>query len=322
MFFHKKIYFFLLFFVYSFLSQKTIEEASIFIILTKNVLFEIRKKCFCTKRNHFCFVKKFCYLKNKIPYLYKTVDIKKIGNGSTGTILSIEEGNFSIATKIYIENEKSCFVFKKNKLPLEVYIMRQLNHPNIISYISYFKLEDVIFIFMEKAEKSLDNILFGKQRNPLSRLKAARYMLDILNAVEYLLKEKKIIHGDIKPKNIVIVKNISKRIVKLIDFEYSTFIDKNENTVALKKTNNLFHAPEHSTKIPFNAEKAEIFSLGYLYNIIRTTRRLEKNIYFTENQILENDEKDLINKMLNKEPDKRPSLKQIKKEILNIIKKK
>lgn len=302
-------------------SKKKLLEDN-FVEETKQVLCKIRKNCFCIQQKKCCFSKNFSYLKQGIPFIYDSVEIKKIGEGSTSIVLNIVNKKETFIIKIFLEQKTDLIFSKKNNclIPREIYILESLNHPGIIKMEAYFKEKDKYFLFLEKGHEILENLIFKNNKKILlSIFKTIQIISDILEIICYLIKEKKIMHGDIKAKNIVLIKTDNDIKTKLIDFGFSNFIDEQGNTVSLKQTNRLFHAPECKNMFcSFNAEKAEIFSLGYLYHILRTSKRLKEGVYFTTNELLYEDETCLINKMLNENPEKRPNFEEVKQSLLNI----
>ena len=78
----------------------------------------------------------------------------------------------------------------------EISIHSKLNHPNIIKLIGNFKTEDDVYLVLEYAEKGSFHDFLVK-RKKLSEREALSYFLQIIDAVEYLHKNK-ILHRDIK----------------------------------------------------------------------------------------------------------------------------
>ncbi|KAI5953187.1 hypothetical protein KGF54_002558 [Candida jiufengensis] len=183
----------------------------------------------------------------------------------------------------------------------------------------------------------------SKQRNSLPLNKILR---DVINGLEYLHDYKNIIHRDIKPSNLLIDENNN---VKISDFGVSLILENNldnDSKELLKTTGTpAFYAPElcqfiskqsESAKVYEISKKIDIWSLGItLYSLIFNTvpfsgineyqtinKILSEEVKFpttlktkraTSDDILEfNHLKDLIKKLLIKDPGHRVSIKEIK----------
>jgi serine/threonine protein kinase len=75
-----------------------------------------------------------------------------------------------------------------------------------------------------------------------------------------------VIHGDIKPQNVLVFKDTTgKTTVKVTDFGYSTLVTGEEGSVFLPKSRP-WNAPEHhfGEFQPLEAKKADVYSLGML----------------------------------------------------------
>lgn len=102
----------------------------------------------------------------------------------------------------------------------EAKIMQDINHPNIIKYIESFKYPEkkprFFAIVMPRAIDDLTHYILG--RGPLEELLICKIMKQILNAVQYL-HQNNIWHRDIKPDNILVMKETYDGIeVALADF--------------------------------------------------------------------------------------------------------
>ncbi|KAI9798306.1 MAG: hypothetical protein M1833_004878 [Piccolia ochrophora] len=100
---------------------------------------------------------------------------------------------------------------------LEIDLLKNLNHPNIVKYQGFVKSTDSLYIILEYCENgSLHSICknFGKFPENLVGL----YMAQMLNGLIYL-HEQGVIHRDIKGANILTTK---EGLVKLADFGVAT----------------------------------------------------------------------------------------------------
>ncbi|KAG9971252.1 hypothetical protein KCU78_g23609, partial [Aureobasidium melanogenum] len=100
---------------------------------------------------------------------------------------------------------------------MEIDLLKNLNHPNIVKYNGFVKSTESLYIILEYCENgSLHSICknFGKFPENL----VALYMTQVLNGLLYL-HEQGVIHRDIKGANILTTK---EGLVKLADFGVAT----------------------------------------------------------------------------------------------------
>ena len=160
--------------------------------------------------------------KKKIPEK-KFKKIKKLGKGGFGKVFLIKSkktNNEYALKEIKIENQKS------NKLLLikrEINNLRILDHPNIISIkVAFLSNEkDKVYIITDYAEggdleKEFE--LHQKNKTYFEEKILLDWIFQICLALQYSHEEKNIIHRDIKPLNIFLMKNGT---VKLGDFGLS-----------------------------------------------------------------------------------------------------
>ena len=253
--------------------------------------------------------------------------IKQIGEGSFAQVYLVED----IKTKkqyvlktILLEGLKD----KEYKETLkEVSIIQKLDHPNIIKLYEAFlcklprKKLNLITEYADGGDLSnkIDKL---KERNKfLSEDLILDYFTQICLAL-YHIHKKKIIHRDIKSKNVFVTKN---GIIKLGDFGISTQLANTWDFAQTLKGTPYYLAPEVISNYPYNT-KADIWSLGVLlYELITFKLPFDaNNIPFLFMSILKGkykslpdntskDLKNLVDNLLQVDPDKRPTIKDILK---------
>ena len=93
-----------------------------------------------------------------------------------------------------------------------------LNHPNIIKFYSSFSDSRHLYLSLEYAPNyDLADLIY--KHGVLSEDTIKFFAAEILNGIEYL-HSKDIIHGDLKPENIVLSKSTHLKLVNLDKIAY------------------------------------------------------------------------------------------------------
>ena len=219
----------------------------------------------------------------------------------------------------------------------ELKLLAQLTHKNIISYKEAFydKMTKSLNMVMEYADGGdlSMKIMLAKQKKIFFKEKIIwKIFIQILEGINYL-HSKYIIHRDLKSSNIYLTKKDEVKIGGLN-------VGKNIKEIGLALTQigtPYFTAPEIWNQMPYNY-KCDIWSLGCILYEMTTLyvpflglnmEELYNNIlnlkYKPIPKIYSKDLSEIINLMLNKDPDNRPSAaellnnKIIKKNISKII---
>lgn len=153
---------------------------------------------------------------------------------------------------------------------MEIDIMRQLDHPNIVRLFEVFQDEKRFYLVTELCNggELFDEIT---KRSHFSEQDAATIIKQVLSAVGYC-HSKSICHRDLKPENILLdssSKQNAGNMIKVIDFGASQRFDP------AKKMNQIYGtayyiAPE-ILKSDYN-EKCDIWSIGVILFILLSGR--------------------------------------------------
>ncbi|KAL9120619.1 MAG: hypothetical protein Q9187_002827 [Circinaria calcarea] len=120
-----------------------------------------------------------------------------------------------------------------------------------------------VFVFEKAPHKNLQSFIssdYGKALNIRDRLKLCIQIADALTILHSYL----IIHGDVKPKNILLYEEDNTLLAKVADFGFSTLVSS--DGMANLACSVPWYAPEyHPRKFTFlAAQKADMFSFGML----------------------------------------------------------
>lgn len=158
---------------------------------------------------------------------------KTIGQGTFAVVITAThiQSNEIRAIKIIPKSKRPTDIEKNIK---EVEILRQLEHQNIVKLYEFYEDEDYYYLVNELCNggELMDKIL---SQQILSEAVAAKYMRQVLSAVEYM-HSKNIIHRDIKPENILFETTDSNSLLKLIDFGTSALFESKPKLKRIKGT--------------------------------------------------------------------------------------
>lgn len=181
-------------------------------------------------------------------------------------LIYLTRGSFG---EIYIAyepilNEKFIIkITKHSSIFKEALIHSKLQHKNIVKLYNYnFIHEKYALLKMEYCNYlSLSDIInCGENLNEDNIIKI---ILQLIDVVEYL-QNLSIMHGDIKPENILVNTDFQ---IKLCDFGASQFILKNEY-LDIFSGSEKFAPPEILKGIPYNGFKVDIWSVGIILYIL------------------------------------------------------
>ena len=242
----------------------------------------------------------------------------ELGSGAYGRVylVSHNETKEEYALKV-IEKKKLLNTFGNCDIIYnEIKIHSKLEHPNIIRLYSMNETEKEINIIMEYAKNGNLFQLISENKKGFSEKIAFEYFIQVVNAV-YFLHENQIIHRDIKPENLLIGENNT---IKLCDFGWA-------RQLTLKNRSSFCGTVEYMAPEIIESENydysVDIWSLGILlYELLmghspfkdKTTKNTIVNIKLHDLKFgkeISEDCKDLINKLLEVNRDKRINIKDI-----------
>ena len=256
--------------------------------------------------------------------------ITQIGAGSTADIFLAKQRtlDLNVAIKV-VKIDSDCL---RDVVMNEININRKIDHPNIIKYVEYFDLGDLIAIVMEYSPNGdlltyFNRIYYSQRENAFIQNNPILFKAfsQVAAAIRYLHNEVKVVHRDLKMENVLLNQSFD---AKLIDFG----LCKKFEDICLMNTrcgSPCYTAPEvivNKGDMPYN-EKADIWSLGVMLYYFSTGELPfnDENIQklfqkIVTGPLLFNDTaeknlpdflKDLITKMLDKNPASRISIDEV-----------
>ncbi|CAH0765585.1 unnamed protein product [Bemisia tabaci] len=266
--------------------------------------------------------------------------LETIGQGSFGIVKLAynEEDDKHYAMKILSKKKmlKKAGVFgrigpnRKSANPLdkvyrEIAVLKKLDHPNIVKLVEVLDDpdEDHLYLVFELLERG--EVMRLPTDEPLSEAQARNYFRDVILGLEYLHFQR-IIHRDIKPSNLLLGEDGR---VQIADLGVCNEFDGPDACLNSTAGTPAFTAPEaliSNNSAPFSGKASDIWSLGvtlyafvyghvpfYAEAIPRLYEKIKSEpVVFPQTPVISSQLKDLITKLLHKDPAQRMSLSQIK----------
>eukprot|EP00996_Jenningsia_fusiforme_P005014 NODE_590_length_2070_cov_27.005938_g544_i0.p1 GENE.NODE_590_length_2070_cov_27.005938_g544_i0~~NODE_590_length_2070_cov_27.005938_g544_i0.p1 ORF type:complete len:495 (+),score=125.22 NODE_590_length_2070_cov_27.005938_g544_i0:335-1819(+) len=248
--------------------------------------------------------------------------VKQIGKGAFGEaalVQSKSNGQRFICKEIHLEQMPDD---EKEAARKEVAILSQFSHPNIVRYHDSFEVNTSLYIIMEFADggdisKRIAEMKSAKSNFPEEQI--LNWFVQISMALKHL-HDRHVLHRDLKTENIFLTRD---NVVKLGDFGISTVL---QSTVAVANTvcgTPYYFSPEICQNKPYGV-KSDIWALGVvLYelctlehafdgsDIVQLVQRIIAADYPPITQDYSKDLKDIVAKLLQREPEARPSIKAV-----------
>ena len=190
--------------------------------------------------------------------------LKKIGQGSFGSIYEAESLNNKILYAIKLEDMKQ----NQYILEEESIILSYLNIPRIPRIKSFGYKGSFIILVMELLGKSLDDIFNELPSKKMSLRCVCNIALQLLSIIE-IMHNNNIIHRDIKPGNIAIGVKEKSKYIYLLDFGLSKkYINDENKHFKFEQNNKLIGNARYSSINALEggtqSRRDDLESLGYL----------------------------------------------------------
>ncbi|EAR92311.2 Serine/Threonine kinase domain protein (macronuclear) [Tetrahymena thermophila SB210] len=241
-----------------------------------------------------------------------------LGKGKFSEVYLAREklSGFIIALKIMQKNFLKEYGLE-DQLRREILLQNGSDHPNILAIYGFFHDQNHIYLILEYAEQG-DLYTLTRSFKRIPENLAAKYIKQTISALIFLHKNN-VIHRDLKPENIL----LSKGDVKLGDFGLAI-----ENNNAIKEKRQTFCGTlDYISPEMFNRKghdfRVDIWSIGVLcYELCSGQPPFESETYDeTMRRVcsgslkfpsyFSGELKELLSKILQKNPDLRPNFEQI-----------
>lgn len=178
----------------------------------------------------------------------------------------------------------------------EAFIMKYIHHPNLLEAEHAYIKDNMLFIVSKKARSTLAKVLSSR----LGYKKRLNMGMQIALGLA-CLHSYGIVHGDIKPENILVMDDIN---CKLADFSHSQFECFESGRRCYTSG---YRPPDERVTL-----ESDIWALGTLFSKLFFCKHDKENDIDSRLQ-------DLVVKMLKKNKRERPSIKEVAEELKDII---
>uniref|UniRef100_A0A8D3CNB5 Si:ch73-62l21.1 n=1 Tax=Scophthalmus maximus TaxID=52904 RepID=A0A8D3CNB5_SCOMX len=206
----------------------------------------------------------------------------------------------------------------------EIAILKKLDHPNVVKLVEVLDDPSEDHLYMGTLWTVDQAVMEVPTDKPFSEDQARFYFQDLLRGIEYLHYQR-IIHRDIKPSNLLVGEDGH---VKIADFGVSNQFEGADALLTSTVGTPAFLAPEalSETRKNFSGKALDVWAMGVtLYcfvfglcpfmdeRILSLHQKIKTQpVVLPEHADISDDLKDLLLKMLDKNPEMRISIAQIK----------
>ncbi|XP_053445611.1 calcium/calmodulin-dependent protein kinase kinase 2 isoform X2 [Nycticebus coucang] len=215
----------------------------------------------------------------------------------------------------------------------EIAILKKLDHPNVVKLVEVLDdpNEDHLYMVFELVNQG--PVMEVPTLKPLSEDQARFYFQDLIKGIEYLHYQK-IIHRDIKPSNLLVGEDGH---IKIADFGVSNEFKGSDALLSNTVGTPAFMAPESlsETRKIFSGKALDVWAMGVtLYCFVfgqcpfmderimcLHSKIKSQALEFPDQPDITEDLKDLITRMLDKNPESRILVPEIKILVKTMIRK-
>jgi len=261
------------------------------------------------------------FLLCKGSYNEKYCTLQQIGKGAFGCVkTAFRRSDRRMVVTKFIKRSK---VFEENwvtdtvlgmRVPLEISLLSTLEHPNIVQVLDVHENEEYLQLVMQRHGAGMDLFEFLDRRPKMDEPLASYIFRQVVCAIEYLHKERGLLHRDIKDENVIINEHFH---VKLIDFGSVAPIPKDGWLYSTFYGTVEYCSPEVLNGNCYAGRELEMWTLGILLYVMI----FNENPFYGVDETLQCQLKppfaitplcmELIKKLLEKDPHFRMRLDQL-----------
>lgn len=272
--------------------------------------------------------KEVLVVENKSPISKSYKVLEKLGEGTFGRVYKVLHiATAQIRAMKLVRRESVKYQDDEKKFLKEIEVLAKLDHPNIIKVFEYFVDNKFYYLITEftaggELYEQITKIQFYNE------IDAAVIMRQIFSAVFYL-HNRNICHRDLKPENLMLETNVKGDLtIKIIDFGAANIFEKKEAKMTLKVGTPFYIAPEVINR-QYDL-KCDMWSCGVILFILlvgyppfdgegdeEVMNNVLKGQYSLDTEEWSNvskEAKNLIKKLLVKDPSKRMSAEEALKD--------
>mmetsp|Transcript_21796 Transcript_21796/g.20927 ORF Transcript_21796/g.20927 Transcript_21796/m.20927 type:complete len:311 (+) Transcript_21796:2396-3328(+) len=248
--------------------------------------------------------------------------VKMIGQGQYAKVYACFEekdpNKKMYAMKVLKKQNKRTGYFKKKTqntfIDSEMAILKKMNHPNVLNLKELIddQTQNKVYVITDLANESLAEKINRKGKFKMED--CLKYFRQIILALEYCHECAGVIHRDIKPENILLDDNDD---VKLADFGVSSIMENGCDELSNTAGSNFYMSPEACKGSMYKGRGSDVWAAGItLFFMVMGELPFLANNYPDLFQKIQNEEpefpnwlepntKDLLQKILEKDPEKR-----------------
>ncbi|KAK7390519.1 hypothetical protein VNO78_25827 [Psophocarpus tetragonolobus] len=183
---------------------------------------------------------------------------KQIGAGSFSVVW---HGRHKVhGTEVAIKEIATLRLNKKlqESLMSEIFILKRINHPNIIALHDIIQVPGKIHLVLEYC-KGGDLSLYIQRHGRVAEATAKHFMQQLATGLQ-VLRDNNLIHRDLKPQNLLLSRSDEKSVLKIADFGFARSLQPRGLAETLCGSP-LYMAPEIMQLQKYDA-KADLWSVG------------------------------------------------------------
>lgn len=202
--------------------------------------------------------------------------VSKLGRGGMGVVYLARNPGMDrlevlkVVNKALVDRPEALERFQR-----EIRAAAMLRHPNIVAAYSAFRAGDLLVFAMEYVSgQDLSQVV--KQHGPLPVPHAAYYIYQVASGLEHA-HEKRMVHRDIKPNNLMLAVDGKRHVVKILDFGLAKASSENGVESGVTKSGQMLGTPDYvAPEQALDARKADIradiYSLGCTFYFLLSGR--------------------------------------------------